>query len=269
MDMLSGFLRHLHELRRRVIWISVTFGIFFVICVVFEIRWTTISGVEVPYPYPNVFNAVAIQFFNILLASLKPPQVVPAVLGPLEGVMVEMKIALFLSFTLSMPMIVYQLGRFIAPALKPREKSLLLKISVPSALLFVAGAMFAYLLILPFVFEFLYAIGISMIRDPTTGVAVAYLSPDQFIDFTLMFLIAFGLAFELPIIMVGITGVGLVKPDFWKRNWRYATAAIFVFGAVITPDGSGATMLLVALPMLALYVVGYFVSKRIYAKRME
>ncbi|MEE9489510.1 MAG: twin-arginine translocase subunit TatC, partial [Thermoplasmata archaeon] len=87
-------------------------------------------------------------------------------------------------------------------------------------------------------------------------------NPSEFVDFTLLFLLSFGLAFELPILMVGSTFLGVVDDHFWRRNWRFAAVAIFIFGAVITPDGSGITMMLVSLPMLGLYVLGYFLSVR-------
>ena len=77
-----------------------------------------------------------------------------------------------------------------------------------------------------------------------------------------MFSLAFGLAFELPVVMYGLSYLGIVTADFWKKNWRIAAIAIFVFGAVITPDGSGVTMMLVAVPMLFLYVGGYVAINR-------
>jgi sec-independent protein translocase protein TatC len=258
---LMTFLQHFREFQKRLVRIGATFFVFFAIMIMFRLDTAPIGGFTVPYLYPDIFNAVAIQFFKFLYVNVAPPFAVapPAVLAPAEGIMVEMKIAMFLALALSMPMIVYQMGRFLAPALRPKEKKLLMKTAVPATILFVTGAVFAYLFVLEFMFDFLYNIGIAMVTyiDPATGlpVAVAYLSIEQFIDFTLMVLIAFGLAFELPIIMVGLSAIGIVKPSFWKKNWRYATA--------------GVTMLLVALPMLFLYVGGYFVSKRVVAKKAK
>jgi sec-independent protein translocase protein TatC len=270
--LLSTFLGHIMELRTRLLYIGVTFMIFFAIAIMFRLDFVNIGGIPVPYLYPDIFNSIAIQLFRWLVNNTAPLALAtPAVFGPTEGIMVEMKIAMFLALAMSMPMIVYQLGKFLAPALRPKEKKLLIRTAVPASILFVTGAVFAYVVVLEFMFDFLYQIGLSMVTyvDPVTGqvVTVAYMSVEQFIDFTLMILLAFGLAFELPVIMVGLSAIGLVSPAFWKRNWRYATAAIFFFGAFITPDGSGVTMLLVALPMLFLYVGGYFVSKRVVSRR--
>ena len=92
----------------------------------------------------------------------------------------------------------------------------------------------------------------------------------EFLDFVLWFSLAFGIAFELPVVMYGLSYLGIVTPEFWKKNWRYATIAIFIFGAVITPDGSGVTMMLVSIPMLFLYVAGYIAvvqrSKRVESR---
>jgi sec-independent protein translocase protein TatC len=77
-----------------------------------------------------------------------------------------------------------------------------------------------------------------------------------------IFLIAYGLVFELPIIMAGLTNLGVVQAEFWKENWRYAFVGMVIFGAIVTPDGSGITQLIVAFPMMLLYVIGYFIAKR-------
>ncbi len=271
--LLASFFEHFQELQKRLLKIGITFFIFFAILVSFELKFADVNGLSIPYLYPNVFNAMAIQFFKWLYLNVAPSFAVapPAVFNPTEGIMAEMKVALFLAVVLSMPMIVYQLGKFLAPALKPKEKGLLIKITLPATLLFISGAVFAYFFVLEFMFDFLMNMGVAMVSfpDPVTGelVHVAYMGIEEFINFTLMILLAFGLAFELPVIMVGLSAIGLVKPDFWKRNWRYSVVAMFIFGAVITPDGSGVTMILVAAPMIVLYVAGYFVSKRVVAKK--
>ncbi len=261
-EWLNAYLEHLDDLRKRIIVIAASIGAIFFFCIVFELKTVVVSGITLAYPYPNPFNPVAIQLFVKMRADLVPAAIngqpiITAVLTPLDAIMVEIKVALFIAVAIGMPIIVYQIGKFIAPALKPKEKSLLVKIALPSALLFIAGAVFAYMFVVPFVFSFLYRIAGSMV-DQT------FLSPGEFIDFTLTFLIGFGLAFELPVFMVGLCALGLVQPDFWKKNWRYSTVAIFVFGAVITPDGSGVTMFLVAIPMLVLYLAGYLISRYKY-----
>ena len=84
----------------------------------------------------------------------------------------------------------------------------------------------------------------------------------DFVSFVLQFLLAFGLSFQLPLIMYALSASGMVDSKFWRRNMRYAIIGIVIFGAVITPDGSGVTMWFIGGPMLALYFAGMFVIER-------
>jgi len=117
--------------------------------------------------------------------------------------------------------------------------------------LFLSGVTLCFVVVLPFTFNLLYSVQTSL------GANFLILYGNDFIDFVIWFTLAFGLAFELPILMYGLSYLGIVRSDFWKKYWRFATIAIFLFGAIITPDGSGVTMMLVSIPMLALYVIGY------------
>jgi sec-independent protein translocase protein TatC len=92
--------------------------------------------------------------------------------------------------------------------------------------------------------------------------AQTLITVDDLISFVLLFTLAFGLSFQLPIIMVMLTSLGIVDAQFWKKNFSYAVVAIVVFGAFITPDTSGITMWFVAIPMIVLYVIGYLFIRR-------
>jgi sec-independent protein translocase protein TatC len=85
---------------------------------------------------------------------------------------------------------------------------------------------------------------------------------NDFYPFVLQLLIAFGLAFQLPVIMYALTLTGIVDAAFWKKNFRYAVIIFVIFGAVITPDGGGISMWLVVAPMMLLYLAGLMVVKR-------
>ncbi|MCP8323677.1 MAG: twin-arginine translocase subunit TatC, partial [Candidatus Methylarchaceae archaeon HK02M2] len=94
--------------------------------------------------------------------------------------------------------------------------------------------------------------------------AQTFLTIDEFISFVLLFTLSFGISFQLPIIMVVLTSIGLIEPEFWKKNFSYAVLAIVIFGAIITPDGSGITMWFVVIPMMILYILGYlFVHRKV------
>ena len=83
----------------------------------------------------------------------------------------------------------------------------------------------------------------------------------QFITFTIQFLFLFGFSYQLPIIMFLFTRLRIVKPDFWKSSFRYVALILILFGAFITPDGSGVTMWFVTAPLLALYLLGIIIIK--------
>ena len=137
----------------------------------------------------------------------------------------------------------------------------IIKIFLPVILLFVFGVVFSYLLVIPFTLNFLYSYGESIGAE-------TFLTVNDFITFVLQFVLGFGIAFQLPIIMYLLSLSGLTDSKFWEKNFRYAIIIITIFGAVITPDGSGVTMWFVALPMIALYAVGIIAIRRKEANKI-
>jgi sec-independent protein translocase protein TatC len=131
----------------------------------------------------------------------------------------------------------------------------LFKIISPMFLLFIFGVVFSYVLVIPLTLEFLYKYGESI------GVETL-LTVNDFIAFVLQFILAFGIAFQLPVLMYVLSLSGLTDSKFWQRNFRYAIIIITVFGAIITPDGTGVTMWFIALPMIGLYALGIIAIRR-------
>ena len=103
--------------------------------------------------------------------------------------------------------------------------------------------------------DFLYQYGES------SGL-VTFLNVMDFVTFVLQFLLAFGVAFQLPLIMYAATVSGLVDVKFWRRNIRYAIVALVIIGAIVTPDGSGVTMWFISGPMIGLYLIGMLILER-------
>jgi sec-independent protein translocase protein TatC len=91
----------------------------------------------------------------------------------------------------------------------------------------------------------------------------------DFVTFVLQFLLAFGFSFQLPLVMYAISASGMVDSNFWRKNIRYAIVIIVIFGAVITPDGSGVTMWFIAIPMIVLYVTGMLIIERKEHKKLN
>jgi len=126
---------------------------------------------------------------------------------------------------------------------------------LPALGLFISGCLFSYYFVIPYILDFLYRYGES------SGL-VTFLNIMDFISFVLQFLLAFGISFQLPLIMYAATISGLTDAKFWRKNIRYAIILIVIFGAIITPDGSGITMWFIAGPMIALYFAGIGIIER-------
>jgi sec-independent protein translocase protein TatC len=124
------------------------------------------------------------------------------------------------------------------------------------------GMAFSYIIVIPFTLTFLYNYGEAI------GVET-FLNINSFVSFVFQFLLGFGVAFELPVIMYAISLTGIVDSEFWKNNFRYAIIILIIFGAVITPDGSGITMWVIALPMISIYIIGMLAIRRREKKTLE
>lgn len=158
-----------------------------------------------------------------------------------------LKLTFFVALFIAIPVVLYQLWAFVAPGLYRNEKRLAVPILISSVLLFYIGCAFAYFLVLPAVFTFLTAVA-------PAGVAV---TPDigHYLSFVLTLFLAFGLCFEVPVVLVILAALGIVTPDQLAGGRRYAVVGAFVIAAVLTPpDVLSQTML--AVPMCLLYEIG-------------
>jgi sec-independent protein translocase protein TatC len=148
------------------------------------------------------------------------------------------------------------LARFLAPALRPSERRWLAWAVLPAVVLFLLGAAFGFVVLLPVTFAALYEFSDAL------G-AASLLSVADFAGFTLAFLAGCGLAFELPLVMALLARSGVVAPrTFWNR-WRHALVVVLVVAMVVTPDPTIVSQLLLAAPLMALYVVGAALASRL------
>ncbi len=250
-----SILEHIDELRTRVVRILIAVGVIAIFSFTFGIKWFIIQGNNVPLPFPDPFNNLASQSINSMEEHLIPDYVSIIVTAPSQALIAQLYFSLFLGILLGMPVIIRELAAFFGPALYPNERKRIIKLALPATALFIIGAVFSYMLITPFTIDFLYQYGVGVVDE-------IFITIDEFISFVLLFTLAFGLSFELPILMWLITAAGIVDSEFWRKNISYVVVVLAVYGAVITPDGSGITMWLVAGPMLLLYILGYFIIKR-------
>jgi len=247
--------KHLDELRSRILRIVIVIGIITVFILTFHIYPVEIGGIQLYYPVPEPLDNIAAQITNYMKDQLVPEQVQLIQTAPGQAFFAQIYIAALVGFVLSMPVIIKEMTGFIRPALKEREINVSRSIAIPALALFVAGCLFSYFFVVPYILDFLYKYGES------SGL-VTFLNIMDFVSFVLQFLLAFGLSFQLPLVMYAATVSGLTDAVFWRKNIRYAIVIMVIFGAVVTPDGSGVTMWFIAGPMIALYVAGMFFIER-------
>ncbi|MFI5423397.1 MAG: twin-arginine translocase subunit TatC [Nitrososphaeraceae archaeon] len=269
---------HIDELRRRGIRTLLVLTIITIICLSFGLKSFTVVLSLPPaisflnftsdsrssdssivfrfyYPYPNPFENIAVQLTLLLKDTLLPPEVKFIQTAPGQAFFAQIHISLLLSIICSIPIIAREVFAFIYPALSTKTTTAIYKITLPILLLFIMGIVFSYLLVIPFTLSFLYKYGESLGAE-------TFVTVSDFMTFVLQFMLGFGLAFQLPVIMFGLSLTGLVDSTFWSKNLRYAIVIIAIFGALITPDGSGITMWFVSIPMIVLYVLGIMIIRR-------
>ena len=255
MSELDGINQHLEELRKRILRIVIAVGIITAFVLTFHIEPIQVNQITLYYPTPEPINNIAAQITNHMKINLVPEDVQLIQTAPGQAFFAQIYIAALVGIVAGMPIIIKELVGFIKPALKENEINVSRNISLPALGLFIGGCIFSYNFVIPYILDFLYRFGES------AGL-VTFLNVIEFVTFVLQFLLAFGFSFQLPLVMYAISASGIVDADFWRKNIRYAIVIIVIFGAVITPDGSGVTMWFIAGPMIALYVIGTFVIER-------
>lgn len=255
-SLLSSFFAHIDELRHRFFLILIPFFSFTVLFIVFRFNIYYTDGLAILYPYPDVYSNAAAQFIDILEHQILPSQMKIIVLRPADALVADFYAAMFLALIFTMPVIVDQIGKFIKPGLKKREQAAIGKITIPAALLFAAGSVIGVWLVAPELFVIFYQFDLGLGATP-------YLSLSSFVNFVLIYVASFGLAFELPVIMVSLTRIGLISSEFWAKNWRYAVVGALIFGMIFSPGAFGITMILMALPIIILYFGGIYFARKV------
>lgn len=161
--------------------------------------------------------------------------------------MAPVKLAFFVALFLAMPVVLYQAWRFVAPGLYRHEKNLALPLLVSGVLMFYLGCAFAYFLVLPKVFAFLLGVtpqGVAMMTDI-----------GRYLDFVITMFFAFGLCFEVPVVVFILAWLGWVDVDSLTRQRPYVILGAFVVAAIVAPPDV-LSMLMLAIPMCVLYELG-------------
>ncbi|MEM0155175.1 MAG: Sec-independent protein translocase TatC [Thermoplasmataceae archaeon] len=256
---ISSSLKHIEELRIRLIRILIPFGILFVFFIALRIRLYHLFGVTFPFFTVDPYRNIGAQFLVLLERHVLPSTTQLIVVKPTDAVVADLYVCLFLSLIFTMPVLVYEISAFVGPALKSSEKALARITLIPATVLFITGSFIGIWLVAPTLFNIFYQFDLGLGTAPTTSVM-------NFVSFLLIYVAAFGLSFEIPVFMVGLTKLGLVKYETWRKNWRYAIIGSLVFGMIFSPGVTGFTMVVIALPMILLYFGGMYVARRIERK---
>lgn len=234
---------HLAELRTRIIrsMLAITIGI---IVILASYNWVLRF---LQRPYEELCKEKGPDFCDGSLSFF----------GPLEGFSTRLSISTYGGIILAMPVLMWQLWRFIVPALHAKEKRYAVPFVVSTVLLFLLGAFLAYMT-LGKALDFL----ISWAGDDVNPM----FRVSDYVRLVGLMAAAFGVAFQFPVLLVFLQLVGVITPQTLIKGWRYAILTVFVIAAVITPSGDPYSMLALAIPMTLFYffavLIGYLVQRR-------
>lgn len=252
-DRRMTFLEHLKELRRRL-WISaLAFLVALTACIVF--RNELLEFVTQPlYAAWAAIPELAATPLQLHFASVIDPM------------FVQLKLAVYAALFFAAPVLLFELWRFVAPGLYPREQRHVWPLLGGTFVCFVGGGLFGYFVVFPLGFEFLFRYGLDMSAwvpiEPTIMV-------DRYTDLAVGLLFAFGLVFELPLVIIFLARIGLVNHKQLLRFSRYFIVIAFAVGAILTPTPDPLNQALMAGPLVVLYFLATGVAWLIGKRRAE
>jgi len=232
--MTSDFLtQHISAIRRRVYTVGGFLATMFAICFLFAD--TIIAWFRRPLPMDLVFY------------------------GPAEALFAAIKVAFFAAILLTLPILMYQIWKFFEPALLSHEQHSVFPYIAIATLLFMCGLMVCNTIILPLALEYLVAQGEKLDLVPALAVG-------QYIDFNAKFLLVFGVAFELPLVMTMLARVGAISAALLTRFRKHAILVFFLLATIMTPTPDAFNLMLMAIPLILLYEVG-IISVRLWGRQ--
>jgi len=239
-DEAKPFLDHLEDLRMTIIKIAVVLGVTMTLCFAFR---SQLAG---------IIQRPLIAMDPTRAANLQS-------LGVADSFTISMELSLYGGIVLAFPFVLLFLAEFVLPALTPVEKRLLYPVAIVGFALFLTGVVFSYFVILPQALEFFFRDAKGMHWQPTWTVREYY-------SFATQLVIGFGLAFELPLVILVLVKLGIVDYALLKRTRAYALVIIFVIAAIIAPTPDVVTLILMGGPMYALYeiciAISWFMRRR-------
>ncbi|MCK9409439.1 MAG: twin-arginine translocase subunit TatC [Bacteriovoracaceae bacterium] len=232
-----GFLDHLEELRSRILKAVLA-----------------VLAVSIVAAFFSDFLVKQVLLGPLLAVGLKPQ-----VLKPYGIMLTYMQVVLVMGIIGAMPIILYQLWKFVAPGLMPNERKYASGIVFFTTFCFISGISFAYFILVPTALTFFSTFG--------TDVFELNIAIDEYISFMLSLILGAGLVFELPMITFFLSKIGIVTPKMMRKYRRHAIIGILIISAVVTPTPDILTQSLLAAPMILLYELSIFISS--FAQRTK
>lgn len=221
-----------------------------------------------------VWSLIAIFIGTAISYGLFIDRIMDIVVGPLEhlgqelvflavteGFFTQLKVAFFGGLILAAPIIIWQILSFILPALYSHEKRLFFPLFFFGILLFAAGIVFGYVFVLE--------LGLKILLINFSGGLTPMISVSKYVSFVLSFLLPFGIVFEIPLITYFLTKLGVVTPQYLRKNRRYIIFIMVILAAVLSPGGDIIAQLFLALPMIVLYEFSIIVSAIVYRRKQK
>ena len=228
-------LEHLAELRRRLLWSAAAFIVAFLACYHFA---------------PQLYDFLAAPLAHALQARGEKPQLIYTALY--EAFFTYIKVAFFAAAFVSFPVVATQLYMFVAPGLYKREKRAMLPFLIVTPVLFFLGGAMAYYVIFPAAWRLLLSFQDTPAGSDVHIVLMAKVS--EYLDIVMKLIFAFGLSFELPVLLTLLGRVGIITSKGMKKYRRYAYVGCFIVAAILAPPDV-LTMCLLAFPLLILYEI--------------
>jgi sec-independent protein translocase protein TatC len=236
-----GFLDHLEELRKRIIYSVIAVAVGFFVC------WGYAD---------NIYGVMQRPIMTALRNHHLPEKLV--YLNPTEPFNLYLKIAALAGLFLTCPFVLYQVWLFIAPGLYRNEKRYVGPFLFSTVGLFVAGGYFGYQFVYPAALDFL--IGYGSRFQPMITIA-------EYTQLFLTIILGMGVVFEIPILVFFLSLMGIVSAGFMWKNFRYAILVIFIIAAIITPTTDILNMCIFAAPMVALYAISIGIAWRVHPRQ--
>lgn len=247
----APLLDHLIELRSRLIWCVAYVIVAFCICLLFA---------------NEVYNFLAQPFVNVALEHGKEPTMIFT--GLQDKFFVNIRLSFYVALLVTFPMVSTQIWKFVAPGLYKNERSAFLPFLLGTPVLFILGASIAYYLVIPNAWAFFMSYEVGGVGElvagelaDTSSLQIQSLpAVKEYLSLTLLLMFAFGLSFQLPVLLLLLARVGFVTAKSLREKWKYTVIGAFAFAAFMTPPDP-ISQIGLAVPILVLYEISIIMIK--------